>query len=383
MNRSVYVANERDIALSEDGRLVEWIRDSSPDATEETILMGRVTRIVQGMQAAFVDIGQSRNGFLPLTEKSSTYEGGPIREGSHIPVQIKKAALGSKGAFLTRDITLCGSYVILMPMNHYIGVSARVTDEADRSRLHALGEAIADGRYGIVMRASALETERTRMEEEFTRLSGIWQETARRLKHAPAPSIVYHPRTALESLLDDCLPLGIDRLITDDPLLADSLNNRLPAEIRKDPFEGTTLKEQRDRALQRFVWLPCGGNLVIDPCEALTVIDVNSAKHTGKQNLEETILQVNTEACAEIARQIRLRALSGIIIVDMIDMEREEDRSAILDILAEALSHDRVKTVIHGYTSLGLIELTRKKTRLTLKEQMSLSSQCVPEETHG
>ena len=181
------------------------------------------------------------------------------------------------------------------------------------------------------------------------------------------------PRTTLERLLDDYLPRGDTRLVTNDAALAKSMEKHLPTvcEPTLQIAEVPGLQNQLEHALARKVWLNSGANLFIDPCEAMTVIDVNSAKFTGKRVLEDTILRLNLEACGEIARQVRLRNLSGIIIIDMIDMKTPEHRQMVLDALEEAFASDRVKTVIHGLTSLGLVEMTRKRSRPPLREMLA------------
>ena len=377
----------REIAVVEDGRLAEYLREEAEPTATEAICLGRVVRVMTGMQAAFVDIGREKNGFLPLTEKSQSFQGTRLSDGMAVAVQIKKAAHDGKGAFLSRDITLCGQTVLLMPCNRFIGVSNRVPD-ADRSALKELGQRVADGRFGLVLRNAALDAEADAIREEAEELFAQWQALARRIPTAHAPSVLYQPRTLLESVLDDYLPRGVEEIITDDPTLTVA---EVPVRVTEPGLmEREGLTRQRDKALQRRVWLDCGGNLVIDPCEAMTVIDVNTAKNTGRRQLEDTLLRTDLEAAREVARQIRLRNLSGIILVDMIDLTDPEHRERVLAALREALAEDRVKTVVHGMTGLGLIEITRKKSRLPLRDEwMVPCPHCGgtgfinKEETHG
>ena len=369
--REIYIksGSPRELAVVEDGRLCEFLADDPSAAAAETILLGRVERIVPGMKAAFVDIGQARNGFLPLEERSATAVLPKLQTGDRVLVQVKREPQGEKGAFLTRDVTLCGQYVILMPMNRFIGVSSRV-EESGRPALKDMGAEIADGRFGLVMRAASLQADESDIREESAELLARWETIRRTAPTAHVPSLIYRPRTALESLLDDYRPRGIDRLITDDAALAASMADTLPVTLADGQLmERAGLTRQRDKALERRVWLDCGGTLVIDPCEAMTVIDVNTAKNTGKKELEQTILRTNLEACGEIARQVRLRNLGGIILIDMIDMEDEQHRQQVMDALKAALATDRVKTVVHGMTALGLIEMTRKKSRVPLRDE--------------
>lgn len=369
--REIYIkgGHVREIALVEDGKLCEYLLDDAATAEAEAIYVGRVERIVPGMKAAFVDIGHEKNGFLPLEERSQTAAVPKLQTGDSVLVQIKKAAQGTKGAFLTRDITLCGQRVILMPMNRYIGVSSRIEDENARKALVSLGKSIADGRFGLIMRNGAMEAAKQDVYAEVDELCSAWAEIQAKAPTAHVPSLIHSPRTQLDSLLDDYRPRGIDRIVTNDETLGTALEHIAPVTIAKDEMMTIArLEHQRDKALQRHVWLDSGASLVIDPCEAMTVIDVNTAKFTGKRDLEQTILKTNLEACKEIARQIRLRNLAGIILIDMIDMEAAEHRQQVLEALQDALKADRVKTVVHGFTSLGLIEMTRKKSRIPLRD---------------
>lgn len=369
--REIYVkaGAVREIALVEDGKLCEYLRDDSSAATE-AIYVGRVERIVPGMKAAFVDIGQEKNGFLPLEERSQTAAVSKLQSGDTVLVQVKKEAQGTKGAFLTRDITLCGETAILMPLNRYVGVSSRIEGEDERKALQAMGKGIADGRFGLIMRNAAANATEEIIRTEVDELISVWDFIRGAAPTAHVPSVVHKPRTQLDSLLDDYRHRGIDRIITNDEALAKQLADMAPVTMAGDELMTIAwLDHQRDKALQRHVWLDSGASLVIDPCEAMTVIDVNTAKFTGKRDLGETILKTNLEACKEIARQVRLRNLAGIILIDMIDMDEEAHRQQVLDALRTAFASDRVKTVIHGFTSLGLIEMTRKKSRVPLRDE--------------
>lgn len=368
--REIYIKSGaiREIALVEDGKLCEYLRDDS-NATE-AIYAGRVERIVPGMKAAFVDIGQEKNGFLPLEERSQTAALSKLQTGDTVLVQVKKEAQGTKGAFLTRDLTLCGEYVILMPMNRYVGVSSRIEDEAVRKALMNLGKEISNGTHGLIMRNAAMNASEEDIRAEADELMSVWTCLRGAAPTAHVPSMIHQPRTQLDSLLDDYKHKGIDRIITNDAEIAKQLENIALVTIATDELMHIArLDHQRDKALQRYVWLDSGASLVIDPCEAMTVIDVNTAKFTGKRDLGETILKTNLEACKEIARQVRLRNLSGIILIDMIDMDLPEHHQQVLDVLRQAFANDRVKTVIHGFTSLGLIEMTRKKSRMPLRDE--------------
>jgi len=390
--REIYIQSGpwREIAVVEDGKLVEYLIEDENDSAE-AIYVGRVERVVPGMKAAFVDIGQEKNGFLPLEEKNQLHAP-RLQAGMSVLVQIRKEAQGSKGAFLSRDISLCGETVLVMPLNDMIGVSSRITETAQRRALQDLGREITGGSFGLVMRSAAAEASEDAIREEAERLMTRWENIRREAPTAHVPSMISGARSQLDMLLDDYRPRGIDCIHTEDEALAQKLSASYTVRQSKPGVMALMgLIKQRDKALERRVWLDSGGNLVIDPCEAMTVIDVNTAKFTGKRQLEETIVKLNLEACREIARQVRLRNLSGIILIDMIDMEAQENREKVLDALREAFAADRIKTVIHGFTSLGLVEMTRKKSRRPLRDDFTQECRhcrgrgrtMIEEENHG
>ncbi|MGN0794130.1 MAG: ribonuclease E/G [Aristaeellaceae bacterium] len=371
MTREIWirVRERREIAVMEDGHLVTYLPEEREGAAE-AVYLGRVERVVPGMQAAFVNIGQEKAGFLPLKEHAGR-DMPPLQSGQHILVQVRKVAQGVKGAFLTRCISLCGEYVILSPLSDRISVSSRIGKESDRRRMKALAQSIVGTAGGIVMRTAALSAEEEAVRAEAAQLLAEWQDIRRRAPTAHAPSVIHVPRTLLDAVLDDYRPRGIDRILTNDAALAEQLQPIAPVLIMGDGlFETGRISNQLQRGLERRVWLESGGNLVFDPCEAMTVIDVNTAKYTGESALEDTVLQLNLEACAEIARQVRLRNLSGIIIIDMIDMRVPEHRQQVLRELERCFGADCVKTVVHGFTSLGLVEMTRRRARPPLREML-------------
>lgn len=357
-----------EIAVVEDGCLVEYLRDDQTNHDAETVYLGKVERVMPGMDAAFVNIGQKKNGFLPLKEKSQTFRHEGLQCGDRVLVQVKREAHEQKGAFLSRDVTLCGQYVILMPCDRYIGVSAKIEGEK-RESLKQLGHALAGERFGMVMRTAAADVAEALLAEETEALWEKWQAIRQKAATAPAPSVIHEEVSLLDAVLRDYAPKGIDAVVTNDERLRRRLDGTYPVVwTEDDPMDREHLLQQRNQALGRLVPLPCGGNLVIDECEALTVIDVNSARATGTKMAEENIRKVNIQACEEAARQMRLRNLGGIVIIDLIDME-PETRSVVEEALRQACMKDRVKVVVHGFTSLGLMELTRKRQRRTLRDE--------------
>ena len=369
MMREIYIRkmDGLDIAVVEDGRLVEYL-PADEDASAEAIYLGRVERIMPGMKAAFVNIGQERAGFLPLEERSAR-DLPKLQTGMSVLVQVRKEAHGEKGAFLSRDISLCGEYVLFSPMNRMAAVSSRIVKEKHRKALKELAREISGDEFGLIMRTAAKNTDAATIRAEVEELRARWEDIRKTVPTAHVPSVLHQPRTTLELVLADYHPRGIDRICTNDETLVETLSGYAPVSVMGDNlFDIARINTQVLKALDRRVWLESGGNLVFDACEAMTVIDVNTAKFTGKTALSDTVLQTNLEACAEIARQVRLRNVSGIIIIDMIDMVGREQHHAVLEALNKAFAADRVKTVVHGFTSLGLVEMTRKRTRPTLRE---------------
>ena len=349
MNRVIYETPEA-WALCEDDCLAEYIPRCDAGGAD-SIYIGKVDRIMKGLDCAFVDIGRSRSGFLPLHENSRTFQGEELRSGAWIPVQVKKEETGEKGAFLTRDLSLAGTWVILMPMNRFVGVSKKIRDEDTVLRLKEAGRRISDGQFGLVMRESSAGVQEEDLRTETEELLAEWKKLEQIIPETRKAGVI-RQETALQRLIHDYQGKG-------------------GLEIRKTERLPEPLKEQLRNALKRKVELKHGGNLVFDECEAMHVIDVNTASRDSRSGKEMTILETNLEACDVLALQMRLRNLSGIILIDFVDMDREEDREAVQERLQEALARDRIKTVVHGWTRLGLIEMTRRRTGITLSTAMT------------
>ena len=373
--RELYVIPGTDgaVMLGEDGRIVEFTRENAADSAG-TVYMGKVDRIMRNPEAAFVDIGADREAFLPLNENSGSFTGPALKSGMRIPVQIRREAHGSKGAFLSRDLVIPGTLMILMPMNRHTGISAKITEESERERLRNAGLRLTEGQYGLVLRTAAAEAEESELEAEYRRLQEQWLELRNRLDGYTGTGPVNAPESAAEGYLRDYGENGIDRIVTCGEL---PFRTSVPV---TETDRGTLERKLRGAvrtALKRKVSLPHGGNLIIDPCEAMTVIDVNTASDTRGKN---GFLETDLEACTEIAAQLRLRNISGIVIIDMIDLKTDAERERILTALNAAVLQDRVKTVIHGMTQLGLIEMTRKRTAPSVYEQWGGGPVQEPEE---
>ena len=354
MSKRILIENGR-IALMEENDLL-FLTQQIPGIQAEQIYLGRVDRIMKGLEAAWVALGKDRTGFLPFSECSA-----PPRSGDKVLVQVKKPPVGDKAPYLTADIALAGRYVILTPRSGGMGVSQKITDEEARAALLDAARRLAPEGMGLVMRTEAPGAGENALEEEVRALKAEWEEILRRAAASPAPALIRDREAPLSRLIRDEHG-DISEILTDDPA---ALPPDLPLPVRQalHPFALYGVQSKWDKANQRKVWLPCGGFLVIDKTEALTVIDVNSGKFSGgKAGAESAFLKLNLEAAEEIARLMRLRSMGGIIIVDFVDMQEENSRRAVQEKMEEALRRDPVKCVVHGFTRLGLMELTRKKS---------------------
>ena len=365
------------------------------------IYKGRVSRVLPGMQAAFVDIGLDKAAFLhasdimPHTEcvagdeqkKFSVRELAElVRQGQDLKVQVVKDPLGTKGARLTTDITLPSRYLVFMPGASHVGVSQRIESEQERERLKKVVADYCDENGGFIIRTAAEGVGETELARDAAFLKRLWGKVSERKKRNQTRSLLYGELALAQRILRDFAEAELDRIRIDSrqtyELLLDFTAEYMPEITRKlelysgkQPiFDLFDVENEIQRALERKVELKSGGYLIIDQTEAMTTIDINTGAFVGHRNLEETIFNTNVEATQAIARQLRLRNLGGIIIIDFIDMSDEEHRRRVLHSLETALSRDRVKTGIHGFSALGLVEMTRKRTRESLEHV--LCGQC-------
>ena len=345
------------IALLENGRLLEYYQeDAQRDSIVGSIYLGRVERVLPDVKAAFVKIGGKPNGFLPLKEAESYHKtcgNASLMSGQEILVQAKKAPKGDKGAFLTRDISFPGQYVLLMPCNRFVGVSKRIDDPADQTRARELGKRIAQDCFGVIVRHAALFASEQEVQEEAEAFWQLWQEMSEKAKCIKAPALVHTESSMF------------------DVLMRDYGARHEMEQLAEEKWQSFHVEEQLKAALRRRVELPDGGSLIIDEREALQTIDVNSGRVVRAQDGMSLPLEENLRAIPEIARQIRLRNLSGIILVDFIDMDTEAERQTVLEKMEEALRDDRVKNVVHGFTKLGILEMTRKRTGESLRDLLT------------
>jgi ribonuclease G len=280
---------------------------------------------------------------------------------------------------VTTHITLPGRYLVLMPTVDYIGISRRIEDERERDRLRGMAARIKPEGMGVIVRTVAEGVDEDELRLDINMLAGLWRKIVNRSNHGPVPNLLHRDLELVQRILRDTFTEDVDRLIIDSRYeyekildLLDILGPRLKVKVfleeRNNLFVENNIDAELEKALKRKVWLKCGGYIVIDQAEALTAVDVNTGKYVGSTNLEDTVLKTNLEAAVEIARQLRLRNIGGIIIVDFIDMSREEHRQQVLEVLEEEIRKDKTKTNILGITQLGLVEMTRKKVRPSLAE---------------
>ncbi|KGD78426.1 ribonuclease G [Tatumella morbirosei] len=365
------------------------------------IYKGRVSRVLPGMQAAFVDIGLDKAAFLhasdimPHTEcvagdeqkKFSVRDIAElVRQGQDLMVQVVKDPLGTKGARLTTDITLPSRYLVFMPGASHVGVSQRIESEQERERLKKVVADYCDENGGFIIRTAAEGVGETELARDAAFLKRLWGKVSERKKRNQTRSLLYGELALAQRVLRDFAEAELDRIRIDSrqtyELLLDFTAEYMPEITRKlelysgkQPiFDLFDVENEIQRALERKVELKSGGYLIIDQTEAMTTIDINTGAFVGHRNLEETIFNTNVEATQAIARQLRLRNLGGIIIIDFIDMSDAEHRRRVLHSLETALNRDRVKTGIHGFSALGLVEMTRKRTRESLEHV--LCGQC-------
>jgi len=381
------------VAIVEGGRTVEYYteRQSAAHCTVGNIYKGRVANVLPGMQAAFVDIGTEKNAFLYIDDAMSLRPADApadhkpkinelVREGQEVLVQVNKEPVGTKGARVTTSLTVPGRYVVMMPHQDYVGVSRRIEDEAERERIRQIAENIRDPEVGLIVRTAAEGVEQHVLEADYKFLQASWERMKKAIKTVKVPGVVYRDLALLSRTVRDFFTDEVDAFYVDHFEAFDTIRELMahtnPEWVsrielykgRENLFANYRIDQDLEKALKRKVWLKSGGYLVIDQTEALTVIDINTGKFVGSVSLEETVLKTNLEAAREIARQLRLRDIGGIIIIDFIDMRNAQHQQQVLAELEQFLRRDRTRAHLLGLTQLGLVEMTRKKVRQSLDE---------------
>ncbi len=380
---------ETRVALVEGGAAQEvHVQRASRHGLTGNIYKGSIQRVLPGMQAAFVEIGLERTAFLHVADMlplNGEVEPPSItqllHEGQHVLVQVLKDPMGSKGARLSSLLSVPSRYLVLLPHERHVGVSARIEDEAERERLRAVLEA-AHARhapqFGLIARTAAEGVDAEALEADLTFLLRLWSSISKQAAASKPGTMVHGDLPLSMRILRDLLGTDVERVRIDSAEEARRVKQFAQLFVPRaapliEVYEGAApifdlygVEDDINRALDRRVDLKSGGHLVIDQTEAMTTIDVNTGGYTGHRNLEETVLKTNLEAAQAIARQLRLRNLGGIIILDFIDMKSDDHRAQVLRALERALASDHARTQVHPFTPLGLIEMTRKRTRESL-----------------
>lgn len=381
---------ETTVVVVEDGQLVElYVERDIDERVVGNIYKGIVKNILPGMQAAFVDIGLERNAFLYVSDiPSSQYinkEGEQhllpiqslLKEGQEIMVQISKEPVGSKGARITSQITIPGRFLVLLPTVEHVAVSRRIQEEKERNRLLNLAESLKPEKMGLIVRTVGEGATLTELEKDRDHLLRIWTQIDNCYETSPPGHNVYKDLMLSQRILRDIFSDDVNRLMVNSrslysqvidfvQLMEPRLKGRVFVCNMEELFEKYNVEYEMKQALDRKVWMKNGSYLIIDRTEALTVIDVNTGKYVGSKDLVDTVLRTNLEACKEIARQLRIRNIGGIIIIDFIDMNEPAHKAKVLQAFEEELKKDKVRTHILGITPLGLVEITRKKVRQSL-----------------
>jgi ribonuclease G len=421
---------ETRLAVQDGTQLVElYVERAGRRSIVGNIYKGVVTNVLPGMQAAFVDIGLQKDAFLYAGDYTADRgedpgaiapdadddtadldegegEGEPsgepeslpeprrhavapieelLRKGQEVLVQVSKESLGTKGARITSFVSIPGRYIVYMPQSSHVGVSRRIRDDAERDRLRGIVKDLPPPPGGFIVRTVAEGKAAEELTADIQLLTRLWGQVQSRFESAPAPSLLHEEMDLTFRVVRDLFSPDIEEFLVDTPAayekclhFAESLVPQLASRVKlyeaaQPVFEATGIEKEIDKALRRRVWLKSGGYIVIDHTEALVAIDVNTGKYVGKRDFEETVLKINLEAAVEVIRQIRLRDLGGIIIIDFIDMERAEHRDQVFQALMRALADDKARTNVLEISELGLVEMTRKRVRQGLQSLLTVA----------
>lgn len=385
---------ETRVALLESGKLVE-LHIERDERVVGSIFKCKVCNVLPGMDAAFVDIGLERNAFLyvadVIAEADEEYEGrrpngrnlgirDVLKVGQELMVQVIKGPRGTKGARVSTRISLPGRYCVLMPESDSLGVSRKIADARERDRLKRIVEATKPSHFGVIIRTEAEGKTEQELRNDLEILLKLWSQVETQAKKTQAPGLVHQDLSLIYKTIRDVFGGDVTQMVIDSAeeyekalelfdLMSPKLKNRVQRYTRPEPiFDHFGIETEIDRLLRRKVWLKSGGHLTIDETEALTTIDVNTGKFIGSTSLSETILRTNLDAATEVARQLRLRDIGGIIVIDFIDMTSSRDRTQVVNTLEKALRRDRTRTKISHISPLGIVEMTRKRTGETISE---------------
>lgn len=395
INDRVY---ETRVALLENDDLVElYIERNIDNILVGNIYKGVVIRVLPGMDSAFIDIGMEKAAFLSIADicrvsddvefegeiKVNTDISDILKEGQEVIVQISKEPIGTKGPRVTTNITLAGRYLVLAPMTPTIGISRKIDDKEERARLKKiLTELFEINSFGLIARTASSGVSLKLLKKDYELLAKQWSEITKKRTKLSKKGLLHTEVDASHRFLRDILIDGVEKIVVDNEDTYKKLikymgqyNQRSKKLIElydgEEPvFQTYGIEHEIERALDKRVWLKSGGYIIIDQAEAAVIIDVNTGRYVGAKNLEETILKTNLEAAKEIAYQLRLRNLGGIIILDFIDMEKKDHRDRVLTSLKDSIKKDKAKTNVFGFSELGLVEMTRKRTKESLAKNI-------------
>lgn len=354
---------KKELLIIENDEIVERYEETDiSNRLEGNIYIGRPMNIIEGMQAAFVDIGEKNNAFIHFKDATN----GKVNLSQPLLVQVKKDATKKKGAKLSSNISIIGRYIVYMPYADFVTISQKVEDEAEKKRLKKIATELLGGTAGAIMRTVSEGKEKDVIEKDLKKLIEKWEEI-KSIEVDKYPKLIYKSLGMMEKILRDLIDKEIEQIITNDKdtyeevkRLLVEFERKVKLKLQEDISEVLGLETQSKRMNERKIWLDSGAFITIDKTEALTAIDVNSGKYVGTKNLEQTSYEVNREATMEIAKQLRLRDIGGIIIIDYIDMQEDENKEKIRLLLRKCCKKDRSKVQIEEFTKLNLLEMTRK-----------------------
>ena len=377
--------NTKTIAIIENEILVEqYIEKEEKERIEGNVYLGKVENILPGMQAAFVNIGEGKNTFIHLRDilpkiditKNEKVDDSNlnikdfIKRGDPILVQVKRDCNNKKGPRVSKHLSLVGRYIVLMPETDIITVSQKIEDKKEQKRLKEEIAKILPENFGVIIRTSAVNKNINEIQKDINNLIKRWERIKDVKNKEKAPYCIERNNGIIRKIITDTIDNGIAKITTNNKNVFEEVQEilkefenakiKLELEEKEDILDTHNIRNQIEKLENRKIWLKCGGFITIDKTEALVAIDVNSGKYTGKESREQTVLKVNKEASVEIAKQLRLRDIGGIIIIDYIDMEKEESKKQVIKELRDNLKKDRSKTQILEFTKLNLLEMTRK-----------------------
>ncbi|EKN65848.1 ribonuclease, Rne/Rng family protein [Neobacillus bataviensis LMG 21833] len=382
-----YTAREKRFTYLRDNRVENIVFDRPEQRSlVGNIYFGIVTKVLPGMNAVFIDIGEEKNAFLHrdslpsyvLAQDKQKSVTSFVHQGEKMLVKVDKDATGTKGPKVTGIIEIQGNHLIYMPKGRYVAVSKKIADEAQQARLRHLGSRLKTEEEGIIFRTSSILSTEEEIQEELQSLRQEYQELLQ--KTSKKPGLIFQKDTFIEMILAQVARMKSGEVIVDDLVIKKMLeqaNTKVKYNYyngKENIFSANNVEHEIEKALKRVVWLDHGAYLIFDETEALTIIDVNTGKFSGKSDYEETVLKTNQLAAKEIVRQLKLRDIGGIVLIDFIDMKREQDKQSILTTIQTECTKDEKRTKVIGFTPLGILQLTRKRTKVALSE--ALQTKC-------